>query len=298
VALSTLSITENLNAGQKEAVRKTAGPSLVVAGPGTGKTLTIVNRMAHLIYQGVSPVNILAVTFTNRAAREMRERIHALFLGDISRRIFLGTFHLLGLRIIRENAADEFVIYNREEQVKLLKSLLQGTRLKAADIVDEISHVKSLALEPPDNLKAIFDEYRSTMYAKNALDFDDLILKPIEMFGDTELLNSYRERFRHIIIDEYQDINRMAKGLEFRVVFISGVDDGLIPYKSTKGTEDTEEERRLFYVDMASARDELFLIHGRRRFRNGRILIQPPPPFLCEIPEEYIRSSVIHRPLP
>jgi len=92
--------------------------------------------------------------------------------------------------------------------VKPLKSLLQGTRLKAADIVDEISHVKSLALEPPDNLKAIFDEYRSTMYAKNALDFDDLILKPIEMFGDTELLNSYRERFRHIIIDEYQDINR------------------------------------------------------------------------------------------
>jgi DNA helicase-2/ATP-dependent DNA helicase PcrA len=563
VALSTLSITENLNAGQKEAVRKTAGPALVVAGPGTGKTLTIVNRMAHLIYQGVSPVNILAVTFTNRAAREMRERIYAL-LGDISRRIFLGTFHLLGLRIIRENATDGFVIYNREEQVKLLKPLLQGTRLKAADIVDEISHVKSLALEPPDNLKAIFDEYRSTMYAKNALDFDDLILKPIEMFGDTELLNSYRERFRHIIIDEYQDINpaqyrllrllagskaticavgdpdqaiyafrgadvenflnfernftgvsrvtldqnyrssgnivrasgvmithnikriekvlcatkeegsrivvtsvpderaegefvvqaiesrvgglshyrrskepfgndfsgssycfsdfavifrtnnqakaieealsdagipcralgrgnategatqqdlvsslkhyanrtdkgnnlfemkaieflqcfarelslesdqataftdnikliigdawaeatagdiinelrllapaddydpradvvtlmtlHMAKGLEFRVVFISGVDDGYIPYKATKGSEDTEEERRLFYVGMTRARDELFLIHGRSRFRNGRMLIQTPSPFLCEIPEEYILKITI-----
>jgi DNA helicase-2/ATP-dependent DNA helicase PcrA len=198
VLSTTLSITENLNAGQKEAVRKTARPALVVAGPGTGKTLTIVNRIAHLIYQGVSPENILAVTFTNRAAREMRERIHAL-LGDISRRVFLGTFHLLGLRIIRECATDGFVIYNREEQVKLLKPLLQGTRLKAADIVDKISHVKGLALETSDNLKAIFDEYRSTMYAKNALDFDDLILKPIEMFGDTELLNSYRERFRHII---------------------------------------------------------------------------------------------------
>ncbi len=563
MALSTLSITENLNAGQKEAVRKTAGPALVVAGPGTGKTLTIVNRIAHLIYQGVSPENILAVTFTNRAAREMRERIHAL-LGDISRRVFLGTFHLLGLRIIRENATDGFEIYNREKQVKLLKPLLQGTRLKAADIVDKISHVKGLALEPPENLKAIFDEYRSTMYAKNALDFDDLILKPIEMFGDTELLNSYRERFRHIIIDEYQDINpaqyrllrllagnkaticavgdpdqaiyafrgadvenflnfernftgvsrvtldqnyrssgnivlassamimhnikriekglcatkeegsrivvvsvpderaegefvvhaiesrvgglshyrrskapcgsdfsdssycfsdfavifrtnnqakaieealsdagipcralgrghategatqqdfvsslmhyanrtdkgnnlfemkaieflqcfarelslenvqatafidnikliigdawteatagdiinelrllapaddydpradvvtlmtlHMAKGLEFRVVFISGVDDGLIPYKATKGSEDTEEERRLFYVGMTRARDELFLIHGRSRFRHGRMLIQPPSPFLCEIPEEYIRKITI-----
>jgi len=563
VALSTLSITENLNAGQKEAVRKTAGPALVVAGPGTGKTLTIVNRIAHLIYQGVSPENILAVTFTNRAALEMRERIHAL-LGDISRRVFLGTFHLLGLRIIRENATNGFVIYNREEQVKLLKPLLKGTRLKAADIADKISHVKGLVLHPPDNLKAIFDEYRSTMHTKNALDFDDLILKPVEMFKDTELLTRYRERFRHIIIDEYQDINpaqyrflrllaggkanicavgdpdqaiyafrgadvenflnfernftgvsrvtldqnyrssgnivrsssvmikhnikriekrlcatkdegsrvvvasvpderaegefvvheiesrvgglshyrlskaacennfsgssycfadfavifrtnnqakeiegalsdagipcrvlgrghategamqtdivsslkrysnttenrdnlfemkaieflqcfakelslesdeataltdnikliiggawteatagdiinelnllapaddydpradvvtlmtlHMAKGLEFRVVFISGVEDGLIPYKATNGSEDTEEERRLFYVGMTRAKDELFLVHGRSRFRHGRMLIQSPSPFLCEIPEEYIRKITI-----
>jgi superfamily I DNA/RNA helicase len=85
----------------------------------------------------------------------------------------------------------------------------------------------------------------------------------------------------------------MAKGLEFRAVFISGVDDGRIPYKATKGPEDMEEERRLFYVGMTRARDELFLIHGRNRFRHGRTSSQSPSPFLCEIPEQYIRRITI-----
>ena len=558
MTLSTLSIIDDLNEGQVEVVKRTTGPVLVVAGPGSGKTLAIVRRIAHLIHRAVSPESILAVTFTNRAAREMRERLHA-FLGATSQKVFVGTLHLLGLRIIRENTAKGFVVYNREEQVDILRPMLQGSKEKARDVADEISYIKSLAVNPSGSLKELFERYQSAMLDQQALDFDDLILRPTEMLDNSELLKKYRDRFRHIIIDEYQDINpaqyrllrllsgdtanicavgdpdqaiyafrgadvgnflnfekdfvgaaevtlnlnyrssanivqasgemirhntkridkelfavkkegprvviasvpderaegelvvreiesrvgglshyrlptvgnrddfsdssycfsdfavifrtnnqaeaieeglseagipcrvlgrghagggarahdvvsslklfskttcnrdclfemnatefiegfarefrfdsdktaeitnhvklmfghawteamaadvidelnllaptddfdpradavtlmtlHMAKGLEFKVVFISGVEDGLIPFGAGKNPGDPEEERRLFYVGMTRARNELFLIHGRSRFRHGRMQIQSPSPFLSEIPEEYI----------
>ncbi len=204
--LSTVSKTEGLNERQIDVVKRTTGPLLVVAGPGSGKTLAIIRRIAGLIEQGVPPESILAVTFTNRAAREMRERLFAL-LGVTSYKVFVGTFHLLGLRIIRENTKNEFVVYNREEQVGLLKSLLQASKGKAKDIADEISRTKSLAISPSDELKKVFEKYQATMVANKALDFDDLILKPIHMLDNSSQLKKHRDRFHHIIIDEYQDIN-------------------------------------------------------------------------------------------
>jgi superfamily I DNA/RNA helicase len=206
MTLSTLSITEGLNERQMEVVKRTTGHLLVVAGPGSGKTLVIVRRILHLIQQGVSPEGILAVTFTNRAAKEMRERLYAL-MGVTLQKVFVGTLHLLGLRIIRENTTDRFVIYSREEQVGLLKSLFQISKAKATDIADEISYVKNLTVDPPDNLKEAFEQYQTTMMERKALDFDDLILKPVEMFGNPKLLKKHRDSFSHIIIDEYQDIN-------------------------------------------------------------------------------------------
>ena len=206
MTLSTLSITEGLNERQIEVVKRTTGHLLVVAGPGSGKTLAIVRRISHLIQQGVSPKSVLAVTFTNRAAKEMRERLFAL-MGATLQEVFVGTLHLLGLRIIRENTTDGFVVYSREEQVGLLKSLFQISKAKAMDFADKISYVKSLTVDPQDNLKEAFGQYQTAMMEQKALDFDDLILKPVEMLDNPKMHNKYRDSFRHIMIDEYQDIN-------------------------------------------------------------------------------------------
>lgn len=206
MTLSTVSKTEGLNERQIDVVKRTTGPLLVVAGPGSGKTLAIIRRIAGLIRQGVTPESILAVTFTNRAAREMRERLFTL-LGATSYKVFVGTLHLLGLRIIRENTTNGFVVFNREEQVGFLKSLLQVSKAKATDIADEISHIKSLAIDPASEMKETFEQYQTMMMANKALDFDDLILKPIPMLANSSQLKKYRDRFHHIIIDEYQDIN-------------------------------------------------------------------------------------------
>jgi DNA helicase-2/ATP-dependent DNA helicase PcrA len=181
VALSNLSITEGLNESQIEVVNRINGPVLVVAGPGSGKTMAIVRRISRLVHQGVSPESILAVTFTNRAAREMMDRLHTL-LGATAQRVFVGTLHLLGLRIIRENTTTGFVVFNREEQVGLLRPLLQDPKIKAMDIADEISHVKSLAMDPPCSLKSVFEGYQAAMMAQKALDFDDLILTHLPQF--------------------------------------------------------------------------------------------------------------------
>src|SRR5208283_3577999 len=135
-------IFEGLNDAQKSAVKTTDGPVLVVAGPGTGKTLTIVRRIAYLVHQGINPATILAVTFTNRAAREMKERTEAL-LGRNTGALFIGTFHLLGLRIIQENRDDDFGICSREEQIELLKPLVCGSTGKARQAADTISRIKN-----------------------------------------------------------------------------------------------------------------------------------------------------------
>lgn len=199
-------IFHGLNNSQKEAVRAVDGPVLVVAGPGTGKTLTICRRIAYLISQGIRPENILAVTFTNRAAREMRERIESL-LGRHAERLFMGTFHLFGLRIIQDSLPDNFAIYNRDEQIELIKPIVKGSGLKSHQVAERISRIKNLMEEADDGIKGIYEDYQSNLKKNSALDFDDLILKPIELFGNSEMLAKYRDTFKYIIVDEYQDIN-------------------------------------------------------------------------------------------
>lgn len=202
----------DLNKSQKKAVMTTDGPVLIVAGPGTGKTLTIVRRIAYLIHQGVNPENILAVTFTNRAAREMRERTEAL-LGNDARRVFIGTFHMLGLTIVRNEYSNNFVIINREEQINFIRILLKdsdsGKISRRADSISErISRVKNYIEDVDDEIKGIYEKYHDALTNREALDFDDLILKPIEILGNPEKARKYRDAFRYIMVDEYQDINR------------------------------------------------------------------------------------------
>ncbi len=518
----TSQLFDGLNEAQKRAVAATNGPLLIVAGPGTGKTLTIVRRIAHLIHQGARPESILAVTFTNRAAREMRERSQAL-LGEDAGKIFIGTFHLLGLRIIRDSRGDEFVIFDRDEQVELLKSLMKDSIKKAQQAVDRISRIKNFLVDGDGETREIYEAYQAALKQRNAFDFDDLIGTPTELLQSSDLARSYQDRFKYIIVDEYQDINpaqyrllrllagpagnvcavgdpdqaiyafrgadlenflnfekdfpgaaritlarnyrstatvlnaadtviknnqkriskelvpsreqgaqisllsvpderaegafivqeiehrmggtshyqqyahgarrapehsfrfsdfaviyrtnaqaraleetfrasgipyqvigrrssaqtkeiegtiaylrslvqpgnaagpapagaadareaklltaadffdpradavalmtlHMAKGLEFPVVFITGCEEGLIPCTIMKDGVDIEEERRLFYVGMTRAKDELFLVHSRRRFLYGQQLTPPPSPFLGEIPGKFIGVSIL-----
>jgi superfamily I DNA/RNA helicase len=167
----------------------------------------MVRRIAFLVSQGASPENIVAVTFTNRAAREMRERLHA-FLGIATQKVFVGTLHLLGLRMIQEITANEWVVFDRKEQENVLKSLIEGSDWKAADLAEKISYAKNLVEEPQDDeIKTILNEYQRILSARKALDFDDLILKPAQLLGDRGWRKKYSERFQHIIVDEYQDIN-------------------------------------------------------------------------------------------
>lgn len=206
MTLATLSIIENLNEEQIEIVNRIRGPLLVAAGPGSGKTLAIIRRVAMLIQQGVPAQSIIAVTFTNRAAREMKERLSVL-MGDTSEKVFVGTLHLLGLRIIQENTTNRFLIYNRSEQIGLLMSLLQISKTKAMDLADQISYTKNLNIGPSGQLRGPFERYQAAMMEQRALDFDDLILKPLELLDNPDLLQKYRDNIHHIIVDEYQDIN-------------------------------------------------------------------------------------------
>jgi DNA helicase-2/ATP-dependent DNA helicase PcrA len=214
---SSSHIFNYLNESQKNAVMTTEGPVLIVAGPGTGKTLTIAHRIAYLIiHQEIKPENILAVTFTNRAAREMRKRTEDL-LGRDAGKVFIGTFHLLGLRIINDTCSDTFNIYNREEQINLIRELIKDADLKKILkeggglsfrlIVEKISRIKNLMEDADDRIKTIFEGYQAVLTKNGSLDFDDLILKPLELLSNSEVIKKYRDIFRYIMVDEYQDIN-------------------------------------------------------------------------------------------
>lgn len=200
-------ILEGLNESQARAVTTLSGPLLVVAGPGTGKTLTMVRRIVYLIKQGVRPEHILAMTFTNRAAREMKERAASL-LGDQADRIFIGTFHLLGLRILQESRGDDFGICSREEQIELLKPLLKGSPKKIPHVAETISRVKNFLQKPNAETRDLLVQYQTALQQRNLYDFDDLIRIPIALLeSSTEKRDYYQSKFSHVIVDEYQDIN-------------------------------------------------------------------------------------------
>jgi DNA helicase II / ATP-dependent DNA helicase PcrA len=209
-------ILAGLNESQKNAVMTTEGPVLIVAGPGTGKTFTIVRRIAYLVDQGVKPEHIAAVTFTNRAAREMRERSGNL-AGKEAGRIFIGTFHMLGLSMLKDGNTDHPMIINREEQIDILKrlckdsdsakSMNEGKRVSYQKIIEKISRMKNFLEDIDVGRWKLYEAYQSALTNRNVLDFDDLILKPLEILGNEKLASPYRHAFTYIMVDEYQDIN-------------------------------------------------------------------------------------------
>lgn len=226
-----------LNPQQQEAVRHTEGPLLILAGAGSGKTRVVIHRVGYLIrQQRVPPERILAVTFTNKAAGEMRERV-ARLLGDyeITRGLTLSTFHSFAVRLLRRHGdalaqirpgfTRNFLIYDEDDQLALLKSLYKdlgydATALPPRQVLSHISHAKNRAETPEDVQKSamdqnrrriahLFERYEERLRAANALDFDDLVLEAVRLLRvDEKTRRWWNERLGYVMIDEYQDTNR------------------------------------------------------------------------------------------
>ena len=225
-----MSIYDTLNPPQREAVAQTEGPVLILAGAGSGKTRVLTHRIAYLMDEkGVNPWNILAITFTNKAAQEMRERVDKL-VGFGSESIWVSTFHSACVRILRRHIDNlgydtNFTIYDTDDQKSLMKDVCRKMNIdtkiyKERSLLAKISHAKDELLTPDDmemkaagdyNMKkvaSVYREYQAALRKNNALDFDDLIVKTVELFEKCgAVLEYYQERFKYIMVDEYQDTN-------------------------------------------------------------------------------------------
>ena len=225
-----MSIYDRLNPPQREAVAQTEGPVLILAGAGSDKTRVLTHRIAYLMDEvGVNPWNILAITFTNKAAQEMRERVDKL-IGFGSESIWVSTFHSACVRILRRHIDNlgydtNFTIYDTDDQKSLMKDVCRKLNIdtkvyKERSLLAQISHAKDELLTPDDmemkaagdyNMKkvaSVYREYQAALRKNNALDFDDLIVKTVELFQNCgAVLEYYQERFKYIMVDEYQDTN-------------------------------------------------------------------------------------------
>lgn len=229
-------LTQGLNPQQKEAVLKTEGPLLILAGAGSGKTRVLTHRMAHIVSTGLAaPDELLAVTFTNKAAREMEARVQKILM-DLEIPVFaqpwVSTFHSMAVRILRQHLTllgyqPGFSIYDSDDQLKMIKQVLQSLNINdkvhpAKNFASKINKAKTLMLKPEDLAKnpqasgfddkalEVYESYERSMKQANALDFSDLLLKTYELFKQQpDILSQYQDRFRYIHVDEYQDTNRI-----------------------------------------------------------------------------------------
>lgn len=219
----------DLNPQQRLAVEMTDGPCMVIAGAGSGKTRVLTYKIAHLLSKNVHPYNILALTFTNKAANEMKERILNL-VGELARSLWMGTFHSIFARILRAEAESigytrNYTIYDVDDSVAVLKKVMDEMNISDKVfnpklIQSYISHLKNKLIFPQQfseiaktyfekTVEPIYIEYENQLRANNAMDFDDLLIKPIELFkSDPDILLKYQSRFKYILVDEYQDTNR------------------------------------------------------------------------------------------
>lgn len=225
-----MSIYDTLNERQRQAVMQTEGPVLILAGAGSGKTRVLTHRVAYLIDRaGVAPYHILAITFTNKAAGEMRERVDKI-VGFGAEQIWVSTFHSTCVRILRRyidrlGYDNHFTIYDTDDQKGIMKEVCKKLQidtkmLKERTILSAISSAKDELISPQEyemqngfdyngsRIAKAYREYQETLKKNNALDFDDLIMKTVELFkADAQVLASYQDRFRYIMVDEYQDTN-------------------------------------------------------------------------------------------
>ncbi|OGU52254.1 MAG: DNA helicase [Ignavibacteria bacterium GWC2_36_12] len=221
---------KSLNEEQKKAVKQTDGPIMIVAGAGSGKTRVLTYKVAYLIDMGVNPENILALTFTNKAAKEMKERIHEL-VGSKASSIWMGTFHSIFARILRIESKQigyesNFSIYDAEDSHSLVQNIISNFNIELEAITSnsirhKISFFKNHMVLPgefkkkhmhsfiDEKVAEVFEEYQKRLYENNAMDFEDLLLKPIELFNKkSNLYQKYKKKFKYILVDEFQDTNK------------------------------------------------------------------------------------------
>lgn len=219
----------HLNPGQKEAVEATEGPSLVLAGAGSGKTRVLVSKVVHMVKnKDINPSSIVMITFTNKAAKEMKERIEkALSDGDTTRIGFVGTFHAFCAVLLRIDGHHlgldrNFTIYDTDDQLSIIKSILKKydkSRLTPSYFLNRISDAKNQLIVPKKYLDVfsfykaaevaqIYDEYQKELKKNNAVDFDDIIMKVVELFiAHPPVLEKYQNKYRYLLVDEFQDTN-------------------------------------------------------------------------------------------
>ncbi|MCA1761542.1 MAG: UvrD-helicase domain-containing protein, partial [Flavobacteriales bacterium] len=224
---------DELNPAQRAAVEHTEGPSMVIAGAGSGKTKVLTFRIAHLIKKGVDPFNILALTFTNKAAKEMKGRIATVIGGTEARNIWMGTFHSIFARILRMEAEklhypSNFSIYDTQDSKNLIKAIVKEMGLddklyKTGFVLSRISNAKNNLISPKaykehveimsddetsgrGKLVEIYTEYNRRLFKAAAMDFDDLLYKTNVLLRDfPDILHKYQHKFKYLLVDEYQD---------------------------------------------------------------------------------------------
>lgn len=223
-----MNLSKDLNTAQQKAVEQLEGPCLIVAGAGSGKTRVLTYKIAYLIESGISPFEILALTFTNKAAKEMKERIFTL-VGENAANIWMGTFHSIFARILRWEAQHigydrNFSIYDDQDSKKLIEDIMKAHNWisdssKPDAIFGIIKSLKNKITQPDDfyNMannpieriaSKVYDEYQKALFKNNAMDFDDLLINPIVLFRTVpDVLKKYQNRFKFVLVDEYQDTN-------------------------------------------------------------------------------------------
>ncbi|MEJ7813680.1 MAG: UvrD-helicase domain-containing protein [Rubrobacter sp.] len=288
-------LLESLNPTQLDAVEYTEGPLLILAGAGSGKTRVLTHRVAYVIDQGLAaPEEVLAITFTNKAAREMKDRV-ALLVGPDSKKMWVSTFHAFCARILRVHAEKlgykrEFTIYDGADQVRLVKRCIvelgkDPKRFNPRSFQAQISSAKNVLMAPDDflrntegyiaeNVAEVYDLYQRRLYENNAMDFDDLIMQTVallELFP--EVRERYQTRFKYIHVDEYQDtnhaqyrlVNILAAG--HRNLCVVGDDDQCL----IEGTPVTMADGSTKPIELITAGDEVLSGYGSGDFRLARV---------------------------
>jgi DNA helicase-2/ATP-dependent DNA helicase PcrA len=282
--IQSRNLLTDLNPQQREAALCTDMPLIIVAGPGTGKTRTLTYRIAHLITnQGVAPENILAITFTNKAAEEMATRLTRLLGTAMAKRLVIKTFHAFGAMLLRGAAeqadlSPNFAICGDDDRQAILKQCYPD--VKSVDIttwLEQISAAKN-QLHRPDapelspELAEIYDRYEAALNQKQALDFDDLIVRPVRLFESRpDILQKYQQRFRWISVDEYQDINqaqyrllRLLVGPETNLCVIGDPDQAIYGFRGAS---------RAYFLQFSQDFPTARTIHLSQNYRSTQLIL-------------------------